>query len=156
MRVSQLFVAAGLAAVVTAGIPGNGENVASSLDLTSSHTPLPVVTAVGVEPSSQEPSNATIVASSHSPQTSAVPANQSTTHTTGTCLELDSRHCASERPGNTNTSAPVHSTATSESTPHANATSSKPADATGGAILPQMQGSMAGLLGFCIMSLMLL
>lgn len=37
-----------------------------------------------------------------------------------------------------------------------NATGSQPVDQTGGAILPHMQGSMVGLLGFCIMSLIML
>ncbi|KAJ6789092.1 hypothetical protein PWT90_00394 [Aphanocladium album] len=131
MRVSQLFVAAGLAVSVTAGVSGDAAPPAS-LDLTSTSA-LPVATAVGVVSSVESvSSNATVVASSHSPQTAAGPSNQTTTQTA------------------------TQSTATPEATNHANATSSKPADATGGAILPQMQGSMAGLLGFCIMSLMLL
>ncbi|CEJ79969.1 hypothetical protein VHEMI00178 [[Torrubiella] hemipterigena] len=51
-------------------------------------------------------------------------------------------------------STDVSSTPSSHQAP--NATSSKPADQTGGAILPHMQGSMVGLLGFCIMSLIML
>ncbi|KAM3560084.1 hypothetical protein MY1884_003122 [Beauveria asiatica] len=135
MRVLQIFVTASLAMAANAGIPGDGDGaLPSSLSLASSPSSLPVATAIGVSTSSEPipTNNATVVASSHSPQTAAGPANHSATHTA------------------------AQSTATPETTSHANATSSKSADATGGAILPQMQGSMVGLLGFCIMSLMLL
>ncbi|KAF1735855.1 hypothetical protein CRV24_004783 [Beauveria bassiana] len=130
MRVLQIFVTASLAMAANAGIPGDSDGaLPSSVSLASSPSSLPVATAIGVAASSEPISinNATVVASSLSPQTAAGPANSST-----------------------------HTTATPETTSHANATSSKSADATGGAILPQMQGSMVGLLGFCIMSLMLL
>ncbi|KAM3514359.1 hypothetical protein MY11210_002034 [Beauveria gryllotalpidicola] len=154
MRVLQIFVTASLAIAANAGIPGDGDSaLASSFSLASSPSSLPVATAIGVTASSESipTNNATVVASSHSPQTAAGPANHSSTHTAGMFL----------RPGSpdqdmTANISPAQSTATPETTSHANATSSKPADATGGAILPQMQGSMVGLLGFCIMSLMLL
>lgn len=152
MRISQFLVAAGLATAVRAGIPGSGDGSApSSLDLVSSPSSLPVATAVGVHGTSDlvSSSNATVVASSHSLQTAAT-SNHSLTHTAGMSL---THHLAQDTTANT---SPAQSTATPATAPHANATSSKPADATGGAILPQMQGSMAGLLGFCIMSLMLL
>ncbi|PQK14147.1 hypothetical protein BB8028_0004g10770 [Beauveria bassiana] len=134
MRVLQIFVTASLAMAANAGITGDSDGaLPSSVSLASSPSSLPVATAIRVAASSEPISinNATVVASSLSPQTAAGPANSST-HTT------------------------AQSTATPETTSHANATSSKSADATGGAILPQMQGSMVGLLGFCIMSLMLL
>ncbi|TQV95033.1 hypothetical protein IF1G_06020 [Cordyceps javanica] len=145
MRISQLFVAAGLAIAASAGIPGTGDGAPpSSVALVSSPSSLPTATAVGAHSSTSsellDPTgdNATVVVvSSHSSSqttttSAAGPANHSSTHTT------------------------AQSSATPDATLQANATSSKPADATGGAILPQMQGSMAGLLGFCIMSLMLL
>ncbi|EGX95575.1 hypothetical protein CCM_00229 [Cordyceps militaris CM01] len=131
MRVSQLYVTASLAVAASAGIPYSADGAPpTSVDLASSPSSLPVVTAVGLHATSESvsTSNATVVASSHSLQTTPGLANHTSTHTA----------------------------ATSDAIAHTNATSTKPADATGGAILPKMQGSMAGLLGFCIMSLMLL
>ncbi|KAM3466491.1 hypothetical protein MY5147_000551 [Beauveria neobassiana] len=153
MRVLQIFVTASLAMAANAGITGDSDGaLPSSVSLASSPSSLPVATAIRVAASSEPISinNATVVASSLSPQTAAGPANSST-HTTGMFL----RPKSSDQDMAANNS-PAQSTATPETTSHANATSSKSADATGGAILPQMQGSMVGLLGFCIMSLMLL
>ncbi|OAQ97529.1 hypothetical protein LLEC1_01951 [Akanthomyces lecanii] len=156
MRVSQFLVAASSAIAVSAGIPASGDgSTPTSLDFVSSPSSLPVATAAGVHGSSQQPassSDATVVASSHSPQSAASPSNHSSTLTAGTSLRTTTL-LDQDMPADT---SPAQSTATADATSHANATSSKPADATGGAILPQMQGSMAGLLGFCIMSLMLL
>ncbi|XWX01862.1 hypothetical protein V2A60_009891 [Cordyceps javanica] len=174
MRISQLFVAAGLAIAASAGIPGTGDGAPpSSVALVSSPSSLPTATAVGAHSDTSSElldpigDNATVVVvSSHSSSqtttttSAAGPANHSSTHTTGSFSRSSGNKQKHPR-SRTNTANaqkffPAQSSATPDATLQANATSSKPADATGGAILPQMQGSMAGLLGFCIMSLMLL
>ncbi|KND94056.1 hypothetical protein TOPH_01190 [Tolypocladium ophioglossoides CBS 100239] len=55
-----------------------------------------------------------------------------------------------------NTSATTHFTTTVIPTARPNATTSHTAEVTGGAIPQQMQASIVGLLGFCIMGLVML
>ncbi|KAK2597966.1 hypothetical protein QQS21_005882 [Conoideocrella luteorostrata] len=81
-------------------------------------------------------------------------ATSSTPTSANVCNGIVPTSALQQSPGSANATTPFTTTTVPTTSP--NVTASHPAEVTGGAIPQQMQASMAGLLGFCIMGLVML